>query len=127
MWLTIVDHGLIDGVSGLVGEDAGRQARNNFGALSTSFRRTIKETSRKKKQYVGFLGTPQQIIIHQIIVPVKVQLVLHVFEQSADHRRQVDHMRWFVFFKERFCIRHRSLTITLSTHIVERKSGREVT
>lgn len=104
---TIVHHCFINGVRGLVRKDTGRQARHDFGALCSSISVFLLPwVLHGETGYIGLLGAPQKVVVHQVVVTVKVELVLHVLEQTADHGGQVDDMRRLVFLEERFRIRH---------------------
>lgn len=69
----VVDHGLVDGIGGLVREDAGGQARDHLGDL-------------------GLVGTPQDVVVHLDVVPEEAHGVFHVLEEAPHHGCQVDHV-----------------------------------
>lgn len=77
----IVDHGLINGIGGLVREDAGGQTRDHLGDL-------------------GLVGTSQDVVIHLDVVPEEAHRVFHVLEESSNHGRKVDHVGWFHSIEE---------------------------
>ena len=112
MRFTIVDHCFVDRVARLVRKDASRQTRHHFLTLhhhihTSRLDAPLAESKRTEKRgHVCFFGAPEQVVVHEVVVTVKVQLVLHVLEETTDHGRQVDHMRRLVFLEERFRVRH---------------------
>ncbi len=83
---SIVNHRFINWVRRLVREDASGQARYEL-------------------LHLELVRTVHDIVIHQRIVTVKLDLVLHVLKQSANKGRQMDDMRGFVLFKNCFGLR----------------------
>lgn len=101
----------IDRVSDLVGEDAGRKARDEFLNLFPKTKPTKrgftlvllveqKEREGEKETYVVFFRCPHDVVIDQTVVPQECQLVLHVLEQSTDESCQVDDMSRLVLLKD---------------------------
>jgi len=78
---TVVDHGLIDRVGGLVGEDAGGKAGNNL--LDTKDLRSLKD-----------------VVINKQIITKEIELVFHVLEKTTDKGSQMNDMGGLVLFKD---------------------------
>mmetsp|Transcript_8941 Transcript_8941/g.28386 ORF Transcript_8941/g.28386 Transcript_8941/m.28386 type:complete len:451 (+) Transcript_8941:113-1465(+) len=78
----VVDHRLVDRVRGLVGEDAGRQARD---------------------QLLDFVDPAalHHVVVDQHVLPIELHLLRHVREQPAHHRREVNHVRRLVLREDR--------------------------
>jgi len=83
---TIVDHGLIDGISGLVGEDASRKARDNLLDLV-------------------LVRACEDVVVHAEIVVVELNGVLHVTEETTNERGKVNHVGWAVLLKQSLTFR----------------------
>jgi len=77
----VVDHGLVDGVGGLVREDAGGEAGDHLGDLV-------------------LVGAPEDVVVHFNVVPEEAHRVLHVLEEPPDHGGQVDDVGRLDFVEE---------------------------
>ena len=80
MWRSIVNHGFIYGITGLVRKDAGRKTRDDL-------------------LNVMFLTHCKNVVIHLHVVPEEVTVGAHVGKQPAHQSCQVYHMGWLVFLK----------------------------
>ena len=76
-----MNHGLVDGVAGLVGEDAGGQAGHHL-------------------PHIELVAHLQDDVVHLHVVPEKVTVCLHVGKESSDEGGEVDHVRGLVLLKQ---------------------------
>lgn len=82
---SVVDHGLVDRVRRLVGEDARGQARHDL-------------------LDVVVVGGREHVGVDGHVDCEKVEVETHVAEEAADHRRQVDDVRGLVLVKDLLCL-----------------------
>lgn len=82
----IVDHGLIDGIGGLVREDAGGEAGDHL-------------------LHPHLVGRVQDVVVDVDVCPPKIQVGADVFEEASDHGSQVDDVGGLVPLKQGFGLR----------------------
>ena len=80
VWRTQMNHGFIDGVGRLIGEDARRKTRNEL-------------------LHLELTAQLHHIHVHDNVIVVKLHLVGHVVEQTSDLSSQVNNISRLVLFK----------------------------
>lgn len=90
MGRTVVHHGLVDGIRRLVRENASRQAGNEFLHL---------RVTEEQWHHLELTAQLHHVHVHDDVVIVKLDLVLHVVEQAADLGSQMDHVIRLILFK----------------------------
>ena len=80
VWRTRMNHGFIDGVGRLVGEDARRKTRNEL-------------------LHLELTAQLHHVHVHDNVIIVKLHLVGHVVEQTSDLSSQVNNVGRLVFLK----------------------------
>ena len=83
MWWPVVDHRLVDGVGGLVGEDAGGEAGHQL-------------------LHAKLVAHLQDVVVHLHVLPEEVTVGAHVGKEAANEGGKVDHVGRLVLLKEGF-------------------------
>jgi hypothetical protein len=93
---TVVDHGLIDGVSSLIREDTGRKARDEL--LDTELVRALDD-----------------VVVHRKVVVVELDGLSHVDEQAANKGSKVNNMSRLILVKDSLTDSHVTKITILGT------------
>lgn len=104
---TIVNHGFINRISGLIRENASGQTRHDLLDLISQTQFSFSYLLSPLflvLSYIVLLGCLENIVVDKHVFTQKVELVLHVLEETTNHGSKMDNVSRLVLFKDSFGI-----------------------